>query len=431
MAPKRSNKKDGKKKESQLPSGEWTHSKCSNNDLMKLISEGLLQEKSLVNWHPSFREPLPMENVDKIITFYHFAEQGLALPSCSFFRGLLYFYGLELHHLNLNSICHIAIFIHFCKAFLRIEPHWDLFRFLFRVKPQPTSKNLSIVGGAVIQLRQQAGDRYLSYKFPNNIPRWKSHWFYIENHAPQLPEKSGKPLIMRPEWNTEPSRGDLDQVNKFLPIIVAHKEIEVTGASVMFSFFKRRIQPIQQRHTLGFEYIGAEDPSRMCAEELTDDATLIWVKRVLLDVNAVPYIPQLFSTKNPPKPVSIRLLFTTSSAVLPLLTENLLQGHTELYRSYPPQPDIPRPDHLLPNAAAEAKRAQAAEALPDSETTASGSPLAEKEAEGKVKNNSPGSSVELVESLPVVPRGRRIVRKRKAHVIEPPGMKLLSYRVVK
>jgi hypothetical protein len=80
----------------------------------------------------------------------------------------------------------------------------------------------------------------------------------------------------------------------------------------------------------------------MCAEELTDDAALIRVRRVLLDVDAVPYVPQLFAAQNPPKPVSIRLLlFRTSYAVLPLLTENLLQGHTELYRSYPPQPDNP------------------------------------------------------------------------------------------
>jgi hypothetical protein len=93
---------------------------------------------------------------------------------------------------------------------------------------------------------------------------------------------------MRPEWNTKLSRGDMDQVNELLAIVAAHREIGVNGASVMFSFFKRWIQPIQQRHTLGFEYIGAEDPSRMCVEELTDDAALIRVKRVLLDVNAVP-----------------------------------------------------------------------------------------------------------------------------------------------
>jgi hypothetical protein len=242
----------------------------------------------------------------------------LALPTCSFFHGLLYYYGLELHHLNPNSVCHISIFIHFCEAFLGIEPHWDLFRFLFRVKPQPTTKKLSVVGGAGIQLRQQAGERYLSYKFPSNLPGWKNHWFYIENHGPQLPGKTNRPPVVRPEWNRELTRGDLDQVEELLTIIEALKTTGVTGASVMFSFFKRRVQPIQQRHSCGFEYLGAEDSSRMCAEELSDEAALHRVQRVLMDVDAVPYVPTLFSARNPPKPVSIRLLLlkTTSFATL-------------------------------------------------------------------------------------------------------------------
>jgi hypothetical protein len=121
----------------------------------------------------------------------------------------------------------------------------------------------------------------------------------------------------------------MDQVDELLDTIAAHKEMGVTGASVMFSF-KRQVQPIQQHHILGFEYKGAEDPSRMCAEELTDEAALIRVKRVLLNVNAVPYVLGLFSTRNPPKPVSFRLFWRAKPAVLPLLTENLLQGLTEL-----------------------------------------------------------------------------------------------------
>jgi hypothetical protein len=68
MAPKKS-EKEGKKKEAQPPTGKWTHSKCSLNDLNRLVSEGLLQDKNLVNWRPSFREPFPMENIDEIITF--------------------------------------------------------------------------------------------------------------------------------------------------------------------------------------------------------------------------------------------------------------------------------------------------------------------------------------------------------------------------
>jgi hypothetical protein len=41
----------------------------------------------------------------------------------------------------------------------------------------------------------------------------------------------------------------MDQVKELLELIAAHKEMGVTGASVMLSFFKLRIQPIQQRHT--------------------------------------------------------------------------------------------------------------------------------------------------------------------------------------
>jgi hypothetical protein len=64
-----------------------------------------------------------------------------------------------------------------------------------------------------------------------------------------------------------------------------------------------------------------------------------------------------------------------------------------LYRSYPPQSDIPRPYHLHLSAAAEAKRAQSSNDLPSGETTESKSPLAEKVAEGKAnKNNSSRSS---------------------------------------
>jgi hypothetical protein len=110
--------------------------------------------------------------------------------------------------------------------------------------------------------------------------------------------------VLGPEWNTGLSKGDMDEVDELLAIIAARKEIGVTSASVIFSFFKHRIQPIQQRHTLSFEYMGSEDPSRMCVEELFNDAALLRVKRVLLDVNTVPYVPELFSAQNPPQPIS-------------------------------------------------------------------------------------------------------------------------------
>ena len=55
--------------------------------------------------------------------------------------------------LNPNSFVHISIFVHLCEAFLGIEPHFELFRFLFHLKPQPDSYVLDVVGGAGLQLR--------------------------------------------------------------------------------------------------------------------------------------------------------------------------------------------------------------------------------------------------------------------------------------
>jgi hypothetical protein len=41
-----------------------------------------------------------------------------------------------------------------CEPFLGIKPHFELFRFLFHLKPQPDSYELDVVGGAGLQLRQ-------------------------------------------------------------------------------------------------------------------------------------------------------------------------------------------------------------------------------------------------------------------------------------
>jgi hypothetical protein len=42
---------------------------------------------------------------------------------------------------------------------------------------------------------------------------------------------------------------------------------------------------------------------------LTDEAALTRVRRVLLDVDAVPYVLQLFAAHNPPKLISVQLLY--------------------------------------------------------------------------------------------------------------------------
>jgi hypothetical protein len=95
---------------------------------------------------------------DEIPMFARFAEHGLALPASDFFKGLLGYYGVEYLNLNPNGIFHTAVFVHFCEAFLGIKPHWILFRKFFRVKPQPSASNPRVVGGAGIQMREDAAE---------------------------------------------------------------------------------------------------------------------------------------------------------------------------------------------------------------------------------------------------------------------------------
>jgi hypothetical protein len=119
--------KNKKEEETKSATSDWKYSKCSINDLLKLIAVGLLQGQDVVLWRPPFHQRFPQGNVDEIILFLHFIERGLALPTSNFFRGLLYFYGIQIHHLNPNSIAHVAIFVYLCEAFLGIEPHIAMF----------------------------------------------------------------------------------------------------------------------------------------------------------------------------------------------------------------------------------------------------------------------------------------------------------------
>jgi hypothetical protein len=132
------------------------------------------------------------KETDEIVLFHHVVKRGLALPISNFFCGLLFHYGIQLHHLDPNSILHIAIFVHFCEAFTGIEPHFDLFYHLFHLRAQYRADKIEVVRGAGLQLRQGMEKVYIPYKFPSSLSGWKERWVYIGNHAPSLPERTAR-----------------------------------------------------------------------------------------------------------------------------------------------------------------------------------------------------------------------------------------------
>jgi hypothetical protein len=192
-------------------------------------------------------------------------------------------------NLNPNGIFHVSVFVHFCEAFVGIKPHWVLFRKFFRLKPQPSANDPKVVRGAGIQMREDAAKQYLSYKLIDSNQDWKSKWFYITNHHPELPKPSRKQPKHRPWWNTEPMMQEGIQLPELLQKIKALREAGLRAEHVAFSFMKRRVQPLMARDTLGYRYTGDDDMSRMPGDEVDDDDIVERLGRIFKDMP--PYTP--------------------------------------------------------------------------------------------------------------------------------------------
>ena len=129
--------------------------------------------------------------------------------------------------------------MHLCEAFLGIEPYFELFRFLFHLKPQSDSYVLDVVGGAGLQLRQRKDKVYIPYSFSSKVIDGKPKWFYVENQWESFPVITPGPPIQWPEWNKKPV--DESQLPELLARIADLRQKNVTGEAVMFDWMKRRI----------------------------------------------------------------------------------------------------------------------------------------------------------------------------------------------
>jgi hypothetical protein len=94
------------------------------------------------------------------------------------------------------------------------------------------------------------------------------------------------------------------------------RETGLRAEHVAFSFMKRRVQPLMARDTLGFEYTGDDDTSRMHGGEVDDDDIVNRLTHIFKDMppyTACP-VPE-YSVARPPKEVSSR---TPQSSTHPL-----------------------------------------------------------------------------------------------------------------
>ena len=117
--------------------------------LEAFIAKGFLPPREVAHWRVPRGEEFPQPRPDEVVSFLTFHERGLGYPMHWFLRGLLNEWGLELQHLNSMRVLYIAGFRTVCEAFLRMEPHVDLFRLFFsrRAMADWSSAETAPVGG--------------------------------------------------------------------------------------------------------------------------------------------------------------------------------------------------------------------------------------------------------------------------------------------
>ena len=292
----------------------WPAPTTGEDQLRELVSDGLIQSKVIAEWRVPGEHRVPAPGPGEIVLFVSFVRAGLCLPASAFLHQFLGYFGVSLNHLTPNAVLHLSVFVHLCEAFLGIPPSLSLFRFFFRLKPQPHREETSALGGCGIQFRQGLKIKFFDYDLVDSVKDWRAEWFYAANLIPSLVVHSGSGPVVNDRWDKKlESPAEIQAIQPLLDRISMLKQQGLTGFGIVSSFLRRRVQPLKEREHLGFEYSRVEDPSRMVlALELTGEEVLERLQKMLKGVSVIPPAVSEFSAINPPPAVSC-LSFCLSS----------------------------------------------------------------------------------------------------------------------
>ena len=107
-----------------------------NNEsaLNQLVEDGVLPDRVTAGWSLAHGESFLTPCGDELVVFEDYFYRGFGVLIHPFLCGLIDYYKISLCNLGPNSILDVSVFIQFCKAYLDILPHFDLFRHFFYLK---------------------------------------------------------------------------------------------------------------------------------------------------------------------------------------------------------------------------------------------------------------------------------------------------------
>jgi hypothetical protein len=99
-------------------------------------------------------------------------ERGFSVPAGRFIRGMLFAYGLQLQHLNPNSIQQMVAFEAMCEGYLGIGTHWCLFQYFFTFTCLRDGSREATIGCANLRTKQGRGEDYIPVTLTSSNSGW-------------------------------------------------------------------------------------------------------------------------------------------------------------------------------------------------------------------------------------------------------------------
>ncbi|KAK1631693.1 hypothetical protein QYE76_006008 [Lolium multiflorum] len=265
-------KKSKARKRDSESKGKWWPCTITDTELNNLEAEGFLKPKS---WRTIPGSLAPAPEAGEMVVTKALVERGFSFPPSDFFSEILKVYGLQPHNISPNSILAITNHATLCEGHLRIPPELPLFQYFFSVKKEkiPKASELATCGSITFMLRPAASTHQLTA----TNPRWSGGFFYLKDVSDPaservLPPFKNSPASENPAWTQCPHLSESPQLTRAVRRICKLTEEGLTGKDLTMSWFTRRIQPLQHRDRLMFQYTGRDDPMRACKDNLSADA---------------------------------------------------------------------------------------------------------------------------------------------------------------
>jgi hypothetical protein len=194
----------------------WARSTVSREQLLRLVEADQLPPLTeAVEWIVPADESVPRPPRGYVVSFVAFHERGFSV-CCPVHPRSVFTYGLQLQHLNPNTIQQMVAFEAMCEGFLGIGTHWHLFWYFFMFTCLREGSRAATIGCANLQMKQGRGDDYIPAPLTSSNSGGHRGWFYLQNdpeHA--LPSYTGCSIAKsQRNWADGPAKAEQEKMLK-------------------------------------------------------------------------------------------------------------------------------------------------------------------------------------------------------------------------